>query len=522
VTEEPGRKGWRVRPRLRSVLLLVNVVILLLPLGGVGVLRLYETELLRQTEGELVAQAAVLRAGFEDALIRGGAAPDYGALADPDSVAPSGDIQPVAARLDRAVDEVLPAAPEPAVPTTSPDALAVGAGAALRPIMQEARKTTLSGMRIVDHRGTVVASSGGEMGMSLAGRVEVRRALRGEPVSLMRTRVSTSPSPPVWSVSRGTRVRVFVALPVRRGDRVWGAVVMSRTPVDVPKALYAYRRQLAAGAIGLLLVVLLVSTLTSLTIVRPVRGLIAQTQRIARGEEAELAVGKGATLEVAQLSEAFTHMAATLEARAAYIRQFAANVSHEFKTPLTSIRGTVELMRDHLDEMAPAERERFLRNLEQDAQRLDKLVGRLLELARADVARPGEASCDAAQVAVEVAARHGVAFDGPEVAPVRMAQDLFTTVVRNLVENAVEHGGENVRVLLEVRASTVVLTVSDDGEGISAGNLSRVFDRFFTTARSSGGSGLGLAIVKALVEGHGGDVAATSEPGSTRFVVTLA
>lgn len=519
--EAPERTAprWRWRPRLRSVLLLINVVILLLPLGGIGALRLYETELLRQTEAELIAQSAVLRASYETTM--GVDVPrDYGAPAGAEFPALSGEIQPIPARLDRAVDEVHPPAADPAEPDDPPDVRAVVAGQALTPVMQVARKTTLAGMRIVDFRGTVVASSGGEVGLSLRDRVEVRRALRGEAVSLMRKRVSSTPSPPVWSVSRGNRVRVFVALPIRRGDRIWGAVVASRTPVDVPKALYGYRRQLVAGAIGLLLVVLLVSTLTSLTIVRPVRGLMQQTQRIARGEEASLEVGKGATLEVAQLSEAFTHMAATLEARGTYIRQFAANVSHEFKTPLTSIRGTVELLRDHLDEMEPEERERFLGNLEQDAERLDQLVGRLLELARADVARPGEGACDAVAVASQVAQRHGIELDAPGALPVRMAEDLFATVVGNLIDNALEHGGERVTVRL-TRDGGAVLSVIDDGPGISPGNLPRVFDRFFTTTRSQGGSGLGLAIVKALVEGHGGQVSVTSQPGQTQFEVRL-
>lgn len=523
MTDEPApeRQGWRIRPRLGSVLLLVNLVILLLPLGGISVLRLYETELLRQTEAELIAQGAVLRAGFQTALEEEGAPADYGVEADPTIPAPHGEIQPIPPMLDRAVDEVHPQAGDPGAPEVPPDPRAVAAGQRLTPVMQGAQRTTLSGTRIVDFRGSVVASSGGEVGLSLRDRVEVRRALSGEPVSLMRNRVSTSPRPPVWSVSRGNRVRVFVALPVRRGDRVWGAVVLSRTPVDVPKALYAYRRQLLAGAIGLLLVVLLVSTLTSLTIVKPVRGLIAQTEAIARGDGTRAEVGKGATLEVAQLSEAFTHMAATLEARATYIRQFAANVSHEFKTPLTSIRGTVELLRDHIDDMDAVERGRFLANLEQDADRLDRLVGRLLELARADVARPGEMSCDAVTVARRVVERHALTLVAPDIAQVRMAEDLFATVVRNLVENAIEHGGTGVTVEVARAGEFTLVTVRDDGPGISEGNLPRVFDRFFTTARSAGGSGLGLAIVKALVDGHGGEVSVTSRPGVTAFVVRL-
>jgi signal transduction histidine kinase len=93
------------------------------------------------------------------------------------------------------------------------------------------------------------------------------------------------------------------------------------------------------------------------------------------------------TREIAELSHSLVTMAETLEARADYIRGFAAEVSHEFKTPLAAMRGTVELLQEHLATMTEAERRSFLANLAEDVTRLDRLVRRLLDLARADVMR---------------------------------------------------------------------------------------------------------------------------------------
>jgi hypothetical protein len=90
---------------------------------------------------------------------------------------------------------------------------------------------------IVDHQGIVVATSRGELGLSLAHREEVVRALAGERVRILRVRISDEPAPPLEAVSRGNRVRLFVALPVVHAGRVLGAVVLSRTPVELQKAL---------------------------------------------------------------------------------------------------------------------------------------------------------------------------------------------------------------------------------------------------------------------------------------------
>lgn len=540
----------RRAPRLRTVLLVVNLTILTLPLGGVALLRLYETTLLRQTEAELWAQAALIRASYRAALSeelrRSESSPEsYGApvtarLDDAGGWQPrhDGRLQPVPATLDRAADPVLPPASEArTAPFAAPRSAAL-AGARVTPIIQEAQRTTLAGMRVVDHRGVVVGTTGDELGMSLAHREEVSQALTGAYARVMRARSSNNPMPPLESISRGTRVRVWVAMPVVVRGRVWGAVLLSRTPMDVAKALYQLRAYIIGAAAALLLVVALLSLFTSVTIVRPVRALMRQAERVARGERgAAQPLEAPVTREVGLLSEAIARMATTLEERADYIQTFAANVSHEFKTPLTSIRGTVELLRDHLDDMTPEERARFLSNLEGDADRLGLLVTRLLELARAEVSRPGESSVELAPLLRALVSQRGAGLEVGEgqrtpsvtlefeaehgLGALRMAPEALTSVVGNLIDNAQQHGGQAVVVRAWRVEGSAFISVRDDGPGISVANQARIFDRFFTTARASGGSGLGLSIVKALIEAHHGDVEMTSEPGRTVFTLSL-
>jgi len=499
------------RPRLRTVLLTVNLLILLLPVGGIAALRLYENELVRRTEGQLLVQGVVLREAFRQELRR-----ETGQ--DP-AAEPSPALEEVLPRLDVATERVRPPAPDARPAIEDPEPAAAAAGARLRPVVERAGRATLAGIRVVDGHGVVVATSRTELGQSLAHREEVARALRGEDVSLLRQRISDEPPPSLKSASRGQRYRIFVALPVVESDRVVGAIVLSRTPLDIAKALYLMRRPLIIGTAVLLAVVVLVSMLTSFTVLRPVRALIQQAESVSRGERGAWApLEKPGTHELARLSEAVAGMARSLEDRATYIRTFASHVSHEFKTPLTAIRGTVELLDDHFDEMTPEERGRFLANLREASEQLDRLVSRLLEKARADVLRPGDETTDLAVALETVASRHrdaglDVRVEAPEGdVTVRMAEETLREIVSNLLDNARQHGGEGVRVRISARIERepgpgcVELNVSDDGAGVSDANAPRIFTPFFTTARDRGGSGLGLTIVRSLLEAHGGTI----------------
>jgi len=325
-------------------------------------------------------------------------------------------------------------------------------------------------------------------------------------------------------------VRVFVALPVLDGRRVVGAVVLSRSPRSIGETLYDKRFHLLAGAGLLLAVVVLMTLFTSRTISRPLEAVVGQSERAARGEKGAVApLARPITREVGRLSEAVAAMARTLEERADYIRTFASQVSHEFKAPLTAIQGAVELLRDHAATMSAEERDRFLENLAADAQRLERLVRHLLELARADVAEPGDERADLAAVLAAIAERHRrLGIDvrlalAPRLGTVAMGEETLDTILSNLLENARQHGGPGIGVTIRaardgVRAS---VRVEDDGPGVSPGNAARVFDPFFTTARDRGGTGLGLAIVRALIAAHGGTIALVPSARGAAFQIGL-
>jgi signal transduction histidine kinase len=208
-------------------------------------------------------------------------------------------------------------------------------------------------------------------------------------------------------------------------------------------------------------------------------------------------------------------MAQTLERRASYIADFAAHVSHEFKTPLTAMQGAVEMLREHGAGMSADERNRFLDILERDTRRLAQLVRRLLELARADMAPPAASETADVGVALRAAAAR---YEEPRLVravqepapPVKaaIAADTLESILGSLLDNVRAHAGTGATARLSAAAAgaDVEIVVHDDGPGISPGNQARVFEPFFTTARAQGGTGLGLSIARSLTRAHGGDL----------------
>lgn len=528
--------SWK--PRLGTILLIINLGILLLPLGGISVLRLYESELVRRTESELISQGSLIGAAYREELLRIAAensgtatVTSYGipAKTRPSRSDPSEKYHPITARLNLPDEKIHPPAPAAVAADTSIDPVALEAGSRVSAIMRSSTDNTLVGVRVVDLNGTVVATTGEEHNLSLLSREEVRRALNGEYVSLLRERLDRDSS-----VRRGSLVRVFVGMPIIHEGRVLGAVILSRTPLDLGKALYLVRGQLGVAAAVLLGLVVVITILTSVMVNRPLRALVREAEDVRHGAKREArAAGKSGIREIAQLSDAISAMARTLEERADYIRTFAANVSHEFKTPLTSLRGTVELLHDHLQEMSEEERERFLTIIARDAERMERLVRRLLDLARADTLTVGEERTDPAGTLQALAARYGddgvkvVVHCDVETPWVKMGQEAFESVVSNLVENARQHGGEGVQVEIRGRSCEdpdghlFEMAVHDNGPGISAGNREKVFRPFFTTARKTGGSGLGLSIVQTLLGAHGGTISLEESEKGALFRVRV-
>ncbi len=513
------------RPSLRTLLLAVNVLVLALPVGGLWALRLYESALVRQTESELLGQAAFLSAAYRQALRR-----ERHEAPAPEPTPAGERWRPRSATLDLAVDTVQPR-PSVAPPsTTAVEPAARAAGSEVMGLMHDAQLVTLAAIRVVDPNGTVVATTGEELGATLVERDEVARALRGETVSLLRERISDEPPPPLASASRGSQVRVFVAEPVVDSGAIVGAVLLSRSPRSIGQTLYGKRYLLLGGTVLLLGLVLVMALFTSRAVARPLAAVVEQTERAARGERgAVVALQRPITREVARLSEAVAAMARSLEERADYIRGFASHVSHEFKTPLTAIQGAVELLRTHDTTMPAEKRTRFLANVAADAERLERLVRRLLELARADVLQPAGEDAHVEAIVAAVADRYrasGLAVDLRGSIGDRRAAitgEILESVLSSLLDNARQHGGANARatITLDTSASGATIRVADDGDGISPANSAKIFDPFFTTARDDGGTGLGLTIARSLLAAHGGTIDFVPSARGAAFVIVL-
>jgi signal transduction histidine kinase len=508
------RKG----PSIRYLLLIANSFILLLPLFAAVFLRLWDGHLVRLTEQQLIAESVLLGEAWRERWLE-----EQGESAS--AGAQSAGVSPIEPLLPLRY-ELLPPAPPAARRVTGGDEPQWRAGARVEPLLRHAKRTNLSAARILDGSGCVVATSSGEPGACFDSLPEVRRALAGRYAAVARQRVRDQPPPPLNTFSRRGTVRVFTVTPVMHDGHVIGAVYMSRTSSSPLEAVWQLRYTVLAALLLCLSVTVVVSLLFSRRIVQPVQAITVAAEAIARGEPAGSLTPSGSVpAEVATLGRALQRMTTQLTDRAAYIEQFASTVSHELKTPLTGIRGAVELLREDWQGMSDAQRHRFLENIDADAARMERMATRLLQLARIQRAPEGAEPVELAAFLSAIVGRYDEQVRvnlsaAPET--ITINPDHLETAVRNLVDNAIRHGaGQPVDVVVRRVGERVAIEVRDGGPGISPGNQGRVFDRFFTTERDHGGTGLGLAIVKAVAEVRGGHVTFTTGSMGTTFTLVV-
>ncbi len=282
-----------------------------------------------------------------------------------------------------------------------------------------------------------------------------------------------------------------------------------------------------AGLI-VLAITLAIAYVFSRTIAGPVHELIRRTNDIGKGDrQAIRPLRRHGSREIAKLSESFLDMAERLYDRTDYVANLAAHVSHELKSPLTSIQGAAELLREAEGAMTAKEREKFLNNIISDADRLNVLVGRLRDLAKADSPQIG-GHCNLAEAISEIKQDFTglsliLAGDGGTAPPpiIPLSRDNLHIVLKHLLENALQHGAQEVHITAALDHDAVVLAVEDDGKGISPSNQDRVFDAFFTTKREQGGTGMGLGIVRAMLRAHGGSIRLLPDRKGACFEVRL-
>ncbi len=267
---------------------------------------------------------------------------------------------------------------------------------------------------------------------------------------------------------------------------------------------------------------------------KPVREASAATRRVAAGQlDTRLPVPAADDHdEMAELARNINSMAASLERARVLEQQFLLSVSHDLRTPLTSIRGYAEAITDGA--APPMQAATVIRN---EANRLERLVGDLLDLAKLQAKgfSMSIAPLDLAQRArsdssgfVPAAEARGVALRCSSDSPVTVLADAdrVSQVIANLIENALKYARQSVVVTVTQVGKHGVVIVDDDGDGISAADLPHVFERLYVArgqpTRKESSSGLGLAIVKELTEAMNGQVlAGATESGGARFSVYL-
>ena len=384
---------------------------------------------------------------------------------------------------------------------------------------------------VVMHDGRTVTNHGTRMSRQLeswlraqAGRLAARRRRMAEGGAISRRRNELAP--------------------IVVDGNVVGAVAVP--PGNPPFTLLVRELGPTMGLIG---VVVLISggAVIALVVFGPARRRLRQlqsaTERLAAGDRSARAPAGGGD-EVSQLARSFNHMAEELGARAAALetvdrarRQLLADVSHELMTPLTAMRGYVETLAMPELRLDEATRERYVRIVDDETRRLEKIVGDLLDLARLE---GGGTALQYVPVEIEplfdrVAMRHERELAERRVSLHREVADnarivegdplRLEQVLQNLAANALRHAPDGGHVTLSSRrvGERLRLTVRDNGPGIPPEHLPLIFDRFYkvdASRRSTGGSGLGLSIVKAIVEQHGGTITARNEDGAV-FEIAL-
>ncbi len=367
---------------------------------------------------------------------------------------------------------------------------------------------------------------------------EVMTALTGSPATIVR-------------LSEQGEMVVSVAIPVQRFRAVLGVLLLSTQGGDIDRIVEAERGAIFRVFAFASFVTALLSLLFASTIANPLRRLAAAAVRVRHGVKSreEIPDFSDRQDEIGNLSTALRDMTRALYTRMDAIESFAADVSHELKNPLTSLRSAVETL-----PLAKTEnsQKRLMDVIQHDVRRLDRLITDISDASRldAELARDDAKRLDVGKLleniigaAKEVRRNKGIEITLKTGRPPQGTKGFFVTghdlrlgqVITNLIENArsfVPETGGKVEIKLDQTGDTVRILVEDNGPGIRAEKIDRIFERFYTDRPSAEAfgqnSGLGLSISRQIIEAHGGTINAenmadpkTGDLLGARFIVEL-
>ncbi len=275
-------------------------------------------------------------------------------------------------------------------------------------------------------------------------------------------------------------------------------------------------RAVAWVATGALTATLILGYLLWRLILRPVRELAAQAEAIRAGA-APQPMQRYGTTEIGELGRVVLQMAETLRAREMQVRAYTDHVTHELKTPLTAIRGAAELLES--DPALTQEGKRLSATILTAEARAERLLTAARDIAAARVPSHHGQTTLATTIMVLPGDLQNLTVAGGDVT-LPLSTEGLSLVLTHLITNARAAGADQVSITAAHDNGLPMMTVSDNGPGISTGNRAQVFDPFFTTRRDSGGTGMGLAIVQTMLLAHGADIElADGASGGATFVI---
>jgi signal transduction histidine kinase len=320
----------------------------------------------------------------------------------------------------------------------------------------------------------------------------------------------------------------YLAVPIDAGGEVLGVFVIAHfRDLETAQLTSAVNAAIEVGLIVLLIGSVIAWRIAE-SVLRPVRAVTTTARRISTGADLTERLPVAGHDELSELSSTFNGMLDELEEAFDTQQRFVDDAGHELRTPITVIRGHLDLMGDD-----PEERRATLVLIDDELGRMQRIVNDLLTLAkaeRADFLRLGPV--DLAALTEEVRAKaealgeRGWRLGGVGRGIVIADRQRLTQALMQLAQNAVQHTatGDEIEIGSRVLGAEAELWVRDTGEGIAPEEVERIFDRFARGGRkrASDGAGLGLSIVRAIAEAHHGRVAVTSQPGEgSRFVIVV-